>query len=117
VSVQEDASNSLGPYITSQFSDLSLSPATSQAAYITSGVIDVPLAKLIDLWGLDVGFVVMIFFNTLGPSALLGWFHFVLILAGLIMLATCKNITTYAAAQACSSFSFKMALCADSLLP
>ncbi|KAJ5109358.1 siderophore iron transporter [Penicillium angulare] len=75
---------------TCQFGDLSISPATSQAAYIISGIIDVPLAKLIEIWGLDLGFAIMMFFNALG----------------LILLATCKNITAYAAAQVIYEIGF-----------
>lgn len=68
MSVQEDASNSLDPYIISRFSSLSISPAISQASYIFSGAIDIPLARAIEFWGLDVGFSVAVVLNTLGPA-------------------------------------------------
>ncbi|EED20889.1 siderophore iron transporter, putative [Talaromyces stipitatus ATCC 10500] len=83
ISVQEQASNTLATYIISIFGNLSSSPALSQAAYIVSGVIDIPLSKIIDIWGLDIGFLIMTFLNTLG----------------LLMVAVCKNIATYAAAK------------------
>lgn len=83
LSVEEEVANNLATYIVSDFSYLSNMPAISQAAYILEGVIDIPLAKISEIWGLDTGFALMIFFNTLG----------------LLMVAVCQNIVTYAAGK------------------
>jgi hypothetical protein len=50
---------------------------------ILSGIIQLPLAKTLDLWGRAEGFAIMVTLATLG----------------LIMMAACKNVETYAAAQ------------------
>jgi hypothetical protein len=50
---------------------------------IIGGLIRLPLAKILDIWGRPQGYALMVFFLTLG----------------LVMMAVCNNVETYAAAQ------------------
>jgi len=52
---------------------------------ITSGVLQLPIAKVIDLWGRAEGFMIMLLVGVVG----------------LILMAACSDVYTYAAAQAC----------------
>jgi MFS family permease len=72
----------LTPYITSSFQAHSLTATMSIASSIISGVIKLPYAKLLNIWGRPQAFGLMICVITLG----------------LIMTAACQNIETYAAA-------------------
>ncbi|CAG8951611.1 hypothetical protein HYFRA_00005411 [Hymenoscyphus fraxineus] len=83
-----DAMNSgvtgaLTPYVTSSFQQHSLTAATSIMSSIIGGLWKLPLAKILDLWGRPQGFLMMSTVLTLG----------------LIMMAACNNVQTYAAAQ------------------
>jgi MFS family permease len=69
--------------VSSDFAAHSLIPAIGIAAYILSGVLKLPIAKLIDTWGRPEGFALMTALATLG----------------LVLMAACKNVETYAAAQ------------------
>lgn len=73
----------LTPYVTSAFSFHSLTAATSIMSSIIGGLTKLPLAKLIDVWGRPQGFMLMTACLTLG----------------LIMMAACNGVQTYAAAQ------------------
>ncbi|KAH7040192.1 siderophore iron transporter mirB [Microdochium trichocladiopsis] len=73
----------LTPYVTSTFSQHSLTAATGVISGIIGGVSKLVLAKILDIWGRPQGFVVCISLLTLG----------------LIMMAACQNVETYAAAQ------------------
>jgi len=55
-----------------------------------SGVFYLPVAKILDVWGRAQGFSIMVIIATLG----------------LLMMAVCNNITTYAAAQVFYSVGF-----------
>ncbi|CAG8975881.1 hypothetical protein HYALB_00006497 [Hymenoscyphus albidus] len=83
-----DAMNSgvtgaLTPYVTSSFQRHSLTATTSIMSSIIGGLWKLPLAKILDLWGRPQGFLMMSMVLTLG----------------LIMMAACNNVQTYAAAQ------------------
>ena len=82
-SMQQGTTNALSVYVTSWFGQTSLTPATSVMSSLIGGLFKLPLAKIIDLWGRPQGYFLMVVFMTVG----------------LIMMAACKNIETYAAAQ------------------
>jgi MFS family permease len=65
------------------FAAHSLIPAVSIAASILSGVLKLPIAKVIDTWGRPQGFALMTLIATMG----------------MVMMAACTNVETYAAAQ------------------
>lgn len=73
----------LGPYVTSAFGRHGLLGATGVVSSIVGGLIKLPLAKVIDIWGRPQGYLLMIIVLTIG----------------LIMMAACENVETYAAAQ------------------
>lgn len=82
-SMQEQVSVNLMPYVVSNFSSHSLIPAIAIASYVLSGVLKLPIAKMIDTWGRPQGFLVMTGLATLG----------------LFLMATCRDIQTYAVAR------------------
>ena len=73
----------LTPYVTSSFQAHSLTAATSIMSSLIGGLVQLPLAKILDIWGRPQGFAVMVFCLTIG----------------LVMMAACNNVKTYAAAQ------------------
>ena len=73
----------LTPYVTSNFQAHSLTATTSIVASLVSGLIKLPYAKLMNIWGRPQAFGFMIIVMT----------------TGLIMMAGCNNVKTYAAAQ------------------
>lgn len=73
----------LTPYVTSDFRKHALTATTSVVANITSGIVKLPYAKLLDVWGRPQSMAMMVVFTTVGA----------------IMLATCQNVETYCAAQ------------------
>ncbi|KAI0127871.1 MFS general substrate transporter [Xylariales sp. AK1849] len=75
--------SNLTPYVTSEFSSHSLIPTIGIVASILSGVLKLPISKIIDAWGRPQGLGAMI----------------VLATTGLVLMATCQNVKTYAAAQ------------------
>lgn len=79
VSVQ----TSLNPYITSSFHKHGLLTVVSIMSTILGGSSRLTLAKIIDIWGRVEGFLFML----------------LIVVIGLIMKATCKNIETYVAAH------------------
>ncbi|PGH05894.1 hypothetical protein GX51_02675 [Blastomyces parvus] len=81
--MQQGMSNSLLPYVTSSFQLHSLTAATGIMSNIIGGLIKLPLAKVLDIWGRPQGFLIMVGALTIG----------------LIMMAACNNVQTYAAAQ------------------
>ncbi|KAI5457281.1 major facilitator superfamily domain-containing protein [Mariannaea sp. PMI_226] len=82
-SMQSQVIFSLNPYVTSSFQSHSLTPTVSIFSSIIGGVGKLTLAKVLDVWGRPQGFGISIFFLTIG----------------LIMMAGCNNVETYAAAQ------------------
>jgi hypothetical protein len=81
--MQSGMSGSLTPYVTSSFMRHSLTATTSIFSNLIGGLIKLPLAKVLDIFGRPQGFFVMM------------WFMVV----GLVMMAACQNVQTYAAAQ------------------
>lgn len=73
----------LSPYIYSDFQLHSLTGLTSVIASLISALIKFPYAKLMDIWGRPQAFGVSVGSLTLG----------------LVMMAACKNVQTYCAAQ------------------
>ncbi|OTB07724.1 hypothetical protein M426DRAFT_53055 [Hypoxylon sp. CI-4A] len=70
-------------YVTSSFSAHSLTATTSIVASLMSGLIKLPFAKVLDIFGRPQGFCLAVLSVTLG----------------LIMMAACQNVYTYCAAQ------------------
>ncbi|KAK8061112.1 hypothetical protein PG997_015333 [Apiospora hydei] len=75
--------SNLTPYVTSEFSSHSLIPTIGIVASILSGVLKLPISKIIDAWGRPQGLAATVVLATIG----------------LILMAACTNIRTYAAAQ------------------
>ena len=81
--MQQGMSNSFYPYVTSSFGFHSLTATTSIMSGIIGGLFKLPLAKVLDIWGRAEGLAAMTFVLTIG----------------LVMMAACQNVQTYAAAQ------------------
>lgn len=81
--MQSSMSGGLVAYVTSSFSQHGLTATTGVMANLIGGLSKVPLAKILDIWGRPQGFVLMLTF----------------LVVGLIMMAACQNVETYAAAQ------------------
>jgi MFS family permease len=73
----------LTPYVTSAFQQHSLTATTGVAANIIGGVSKLTLAKILDVWGRPQGYLITM----------------CLMVIGLILMAACNNVETYAAAQ------------------
>ncbi|ETI23881.1 hypothetical protein G647_05688 [Cladophialophora carrionii CBS 160.54] len=82
-SMQQQITGVLTPYVTSNFQLHSLTATTGILSQIIGGLSKLPLAKILDVWGRPQGFIIMVF----------------LLVIGLIMMAACQNVETYAAAQ------------------
>lgn len=82
-SLEAQTSSNLIPYVVSNFSAHSLIPAVAITSQILGGVLKLPIAKLIDTWGRPQGLLVATAFGTVG----------------LIMMAWCRDVKTYAVAQ------------------
>ncbi|PQE25990.1 siderophore iron transporter protein [Rutstroemia sp. NJR-2017a BBW] len=83
ISLQQQIQNNLSYYVTSSFALLPLVGTTSIVSSIVGGVSRLPIAKFVDLIGRAEGFAVMT-----GCAVI-----------GLIMMAACRNVETYAAGQ------------------
>jgi MFS family permease len=81
--MQQGMSGSLTPYVTSSFYQHSLTATTSIMSSLIGGLSKLTLAKILDIFGRPQGFLFMV----------------VLLTIGLIMMAACQNVQTYAAAQ------------------
>ncbi|KZM23287.1 MFS siderochrome iron transporter 1 [Ascochyta rabiei] len=81
--MQQGASFSLSAYVTSSFALHSLTAYTGVMSGIIGGVLKLPLAKILDIFGRPQGYAIMVAF----------------LVVGLIMMAACNNVQTYAAAQ------------------
>ncbi|KAI9733431.1 MAG: hypothetical protein M1834_003515 [Cirrosporium novae-zelandiae] len=82
-SFQQQMTSNLSAYVTSSFALHSLVSVTSVVSSIVGGVFKLPIAKLINIWGRAEGFCFMVVLATLG----------------IILMACCSNVQTYAAAQ------------------
>lgn len=81
--LEQQTSLQLQPYVVSTFSAHSLIPAVGITTYVLSGVLKLPLAKLIDTWGRPQGLLLTSLLATIG----------------LALLARCRSVATYAAAH------------------
>lgn len=81
--MQQGTTGALSFYVTSAFSAAPLTAATSVMSSLFGGLFKLPLAKIIDLWGRPQGYLLMVICMTVG----------------LVMMAACQNVETYAAAQ------------------
>ncbi|KAI1136778.1 MFS general substrate transporter [Hypoxylon sp. FL0543] len=82
-SMQQGMSSLLTPYVTSAFALHSLTATTGVMSGIFGGVSKLTLAKILDIWGRPQGFLFVVLLMTVG----------------LVMMAACNNVETYAAAQ------------------
>lgn len=82
-SMQQGTTGILTPYVTSAFQSHSLTPTVSIMSSIIGGLFKLTLAKILDVFGRPQGYLLSI----------------VLLTVGLIMMAGCNNVETYAAAQ------------------
>jgi fucose permease len=71
-SLQEQISGNLLPYVTSAFQEHSLTATTIVLYTLIAGVIKLPIAKVMDVWGRPQGFVFMLFCAVIGkPNSLM----------------------------------------------
>ncbi|KAI1357962.1 siderophore iron transporter mirB [Xylaria arbuscula] len=81
--IQQGMGTILTPYVTSSFQEHSLTATVGVAANIIGGISKLPIAKIIDVWGRPQGYLLTV------CSMILG----------LVLMAACNNVNTYAAAQ------------------
>jgi MFS family permease len=74
--------SSLVPFVTSDFESHSLLNVIYVVANSMTAAVFIPLSKILDLWGRAEGFMIMVFFATLG----------------LVLMAACNNLPTFCAA-------------------
>lgn len=67
-SLQQQISNNLVAYVTSAFSKAGLTATISIVSTLVAGVIKLPVAKLMDVWGRPQGFVFMLVCAVIGRS-------------------------------------------------
>lgn len=89
-STEQQTTANLLPFVASDFSAHSLIPAIGIASFILSGVLRLPVAKVIDTWGRPQGLAAMVAIAT----------------AGLAMMAACRSAATYAVAQILHAVGF-----------
>jgi MFS family permease len=95
---QSSITNTLTPYVTSNFSQHSLLTVITIVSNSLAAAVYIPTAKLLDLWGRAEGFAVMVCFATLG----------------LIIMAASTSLTAYCAAQVFYTIGFGgMIYCID----
>ncbi|KAG6006012.1 hypothetical protein E4U21_007438 [Claviceps maximensis] len=82
-SLQQATTGNLTPYVTSSFKQHSLTPTVNIMSNIIGGVFKLTLAKVLDVFGRPQGYLLSIILTTLG----------------LVMMAVCRNVEMYAAAQ------------------
>ncbi|CAM1510925.1 Fc.00g084380.m01.CDS01 [Cosmosporella sp. VM-42] len=82
-STQEVVVRALNPFVTSSFGSHSLTATVTVMSSLFGGLSKLPMAKLLDTWGRPQTMALATFF----------W------LIGFVMMAACKNVETYAAAQ------------------
>jgi MFS family permease len=95
---QASITGNLTPYVTSGFNEHSLITVIYIVSNSMAAAIYIPTAKLLDLWGRAEGFLVMVSFATLG----------------LILMAVCRSLYTFCAAQVFYTIGFGgMTYCVD----
>lgn len=82
-SLQQGTTGNLTPWVTSAFKQHSLTPTVNIMSNIIGGVFKLTLAKILDVFGRPQGYLLSVILTTVG----------------LIMMAACQNVETYAAAQ------------------
>ncbi|OLN96767.1 Siderophore iron transporter mirB 3 [Colletotrichum chlorophyti] len=82
-SMQQQMNNNLAPYVTSSFRRHGLTATTGIVSGLAGGVSQLPLAKILNIFGRMEGYML---------AHLLCCF-------GLLLMAVCRNVETYAAAQ------------------
>ncbi|OAL48126.1 MFS general substrate transporter [Pyrenochaeta sp. DS3sAY3a] len=82
-SLLTNTSGALVPYVTSAFALHSLTPTVSVLSSVIGGVISLPIAKILDVFGRPQGLITCL----------------VIAVVGLIMMAACDGVEAYAAAQ------------------
>ncbi|KAI1410570.1 putative siderophore iron transporter mirB [Hypoxylon sp. FL1857] len=75
--------SNLTPYVVSEFNAHSLIPTIAIVGSIMSGILKLPVAKMIDSWGRPQGLAAMIALATFG----------------LVLMAACQDVRTFAASQ------------------
>ncbi|PGH11417.1 hypothetical protein AJ79_04918 [Helicocarpus griseus UAMH5409] len=83
LSQQQQMAMTLTPYVTSAFAKHALIGTTQIMANVTGAVVKLPIGRAIDIWGRMPGYILMVCFCTLG----------------VVMMALCNSVETYAAAQ------------------
>ncbi|KAF4471932.1 Siderophore iron transporter mirB [Fusarium albosuccineum] len=81
--MHQGVSGALTPYVTSAFQHHSLTPTVGIMSSIIGGVFKLTIAKILDVFGRPQGYILSLFLATIG----------------LVMMAACNNVETYAAAQ------------------
>lgn len=99
--MQEVLIRALTPYVTSSFRLHSLTAATGVVSSIVGGLVQIPLAKILDTWGRPQGLTLM----------LVVW------VLGFVMMACCNNVETYAAAQVFSTVGCVAVYCLSLVFP
>jgi MFS family permease len=82
-SMQQGATGALTPYVTSSFNQHSLTATTGVLSQLIGGLSKLTLAKILDIWGRPQGYAICVLILTMG----------------IVMMAACQNVETYAAAQ------------------
>ncbi|KAL1957863.1 hypothetical protein VTO42DRAFT_5428 [Malbranchea cinnamomea] len=82
-SLQQQIATNLTPYVTSAFSKHSLLSTTQIVSSIIGAVAKLPIAKIVNIWGRAEGYISMVAICSIG----------------LIMMARCRSVEMYAAAQ------------------
>ncbi|KND92515.1 Siderophore iron transporter mirB [Tolypocladium ophioglossoides CBS 100239] len=81
--MQQGTTLALTPYVTSAFQQHSLTSTVNIVSQIVGGVFKLTLAKILDVFGRPQGYLLSVVLTT----------------AGLVVMAACRNVETYAAAQ------------------
>ncbi|SPO05620.1 related to major facilitator MirA [Cephalotrichum gorgonifer] len=82
-SLQQNVTANFTPWVTSSFRKHSLTPVTTILSSLIGGLWKLPLAKILDVWGRPQGYAMSVALLTLG----------------LVMMALCRNVEMYCAAQ------------------
>jgi len=69
-SFQEQVSSNLSPYVTSSFAEHELTATTSVVSTLVAGIIKLPVAKMMDVWGREQGFLLMLSCAVIGKAIL-----------------------------------------------
>ncbi|PVI06326.1 siderophore iron transporter mirB [Periconia macrospinosa] len=75
--------STMTPYVTSDFKSHSLTALTSVISSLVSGIWKLPYAKIMNIWGRPYALIIGVVSTTMG----------------LVMMAACKNVSTYCAAM------------------